>query len=74
MNDEIFNCVSSCETAIDLCEKLTFIYEKTSEENLDSSRRDNIFCNSNDENEVTHLCLMTNEGVENHDTSDIDYD
>jgi len=50
------------------------IYEETSEENLDSSRRDNMFCNSNDENEITHLCSMANEGVENWDTSHDDDD
>jgi len=32
-----------------------------------------MFCNSNDENEIAHLCLA-NEGVENHDTSDNDDD
>jgi len=33
-----------------------------------------MFCNSNDENEIAHLCLMANEGVENRDTSDNDGD
>jgi len=50
------------------------IYEETSEENLDSSIRDNLLCNSNDENEITHLCLMANERIENRDTSDNDDD
>ena len=33
-----------------------------------------MFCNSDDENEITHICLMENEGVENGDTSDNDND
>ena len=33
-----------------------------------------MFCNSNDENEVTHFFLMANEGVQNQDTSDNDDD
>jgi len=74
ITDEIFNRVCSCETAKDIWEKLTLIYEETSEENLDSSRRDNIFCNSNAENKISHLCLMENEGIENRDTSDNDDD
>ena len=74
INDEMFNHGCSCETAKDLWEKLTLIYEETSEENLDSSRRENMFYNSNDENEITHLRLMANEGVEHRDTSDKDDD
>ena len=46
INDEIFNRVCSCETAKDLCEKITLIYEETSEENLQSLRRDNMFCHT----------------------------
>jgi len=42
INNEIFNHVCSCETAKDLWEKLTLIYEETSEENLDSSKRENM--------------------------------
>jgi len=33
-----------------------------------------MFCNSNDENEITHFSLMVNEGVGNQDTSDDDDD
>jgi len=73
INDEIFNHVCSCETSKGLWEKLTLIYEETSGENLDSSRR-NTFCNSNDENKITYLCLMANEWVENRDISDNDDD
>ena len=74
VNDEIFNRVCACDTAKDLWEKLSLIYEETSEENLDSSIRDNLLCNSNDENEITYLCLMANERIENQDTSDNDDD
>jgi len=73
INDEIFNRVCSCETAKDLWEKLSLIYEERSKENLDSSRRDDMLNNSNDE-EITHLCLMANERIENRDTSDNDDD
>ena len=72
INDKIFIHVCACDTAKDLWEKLSLIYEETSEENLDSSIRDNLLCNSNDENEITHLCLMANERIENRDTSDND--
>ena len=48
------------------------IYEKRSQENLDSSRRDDMLNNSNEG--ITHLCLMANDGVENQDTSDKDDD
>ena len=74
INDEIVNRVCSCETTKDLWEKLTLIYEEASEENLASSRRDNILFNSKDENKVTHLCLMANEGVKNRDTINDDDD
>ena len=70
INDEIFNHVCACDTAKDLWEKLSLIYEETSEENLDSSIKDNLLCNSNDENEITLLCLMANKRIENRDTSD----
>ena len=33
-----------------------------------------MFCNSNVEKEITHLFLMTKEGVENRDTSGNDDD
>jgi len=63
INDEIFNRVCTCETAKDLWEKLSLIYEERSQENLDSSRRDDLLNNSNDEG-ITHLRLMANDGVE----------
>ena len=31
-----------------------------------------MFCNSNDENDIAHLCLMENKGVGNQDTSNND--
>jgi len=36
INDEIFNCVYSCEIVKDLWKKLTLIYEEISKENLQS--------------------------------------
>ena len=64
----------SCVTSKDLWDKLALIYEEISEENFESSRKDNMFCNSNDKNKTTHFYLMANEGVENQDTSDSDAD
>ena len=61
LNDEIFNHVCYCETTKDLWRKLTLLYEKTSQENLNSSRRDNMLSNLNDKKEITQLCLMVNE-------------
>ena len=58
INDKIFNCVCFCETAKDLWEKLSLIYEERSQENIDSSRRDEMLNNSNAVS-YTHLTLPT---------------
>jgi len=73
INGEIFDCVCSCEIAKNLWEKFSLIYEERSQEKINSSRRDEMLNNSNDE-EITHLCLIANDGVENRDTSDKDDD
>jgi len=52
LKDEIFKHVCYYETAKDLSEKLTLLYEDKSQENLNSSRRDNMFSNLNDKKEL----------------------
>ena len=50
------------------------IYVERSQKYLNSFRRDNVLNNSNDEEEINHLCLMANEGVGHQDISDNDDD
>ena len=59
--------------AKDLWEKLTILYEATSQEHPNSSRIDNTLRNLSDEEEITHFCLMLNEEV-SQDASDNDDD
>ena len=70
LNDEIFNHVFYREIARDLWGKLSLLYEETSQENLNSSRRDNMRGNLSDEKEITHFCLMADKEVKDQDTSD----
>ena len=49
LNDKIFNHICYCETVKDLQEKLTLLYKETSQENPNSSRRDNMLSNMSDE-------------------------
>ena len=60
LDDKIFNHVCSCEIVKDLWKDLSLIYEERSQENRDSSRRENMLSSSNDEKEITHFCLMAN--------------
>ena len=72
LNVEIFGHVCHCETARDLCRKLALLYEEASQENPNSSRRDNMLSNLIDKKEITHFYLMANEEVKGRDASDND--
>ena len=54
--------------------KLILLYEETSQENPDSSRRDNVLSNLSDKKEITYFCLIVNEEVKDRDASDNDDD